>query len=140
MRQTDLADLTVVQKTIIDPLHIEGKPQKVIAKEVGGSHSAASKYINRKLGGRGKYGRKRFTSSRDGCRLERIVGKRPIPKWGSGGCLPRSGLRLELLHQEPLQLLDVGLIMTRMHILHLIRIPRSQGLEEKWRGTQSKML
>ena len=28
------ADLTVVQKFIIDTLHKEGKPQKVIAKEV----------------------------------------------------------------------------------------------------------
>jgi len=29
------ADLTVVQKTIIDTLHKKRKPQKVIAKEVG---------------------------------------------------------------------------------------------------------
>ncbi len=29
------ADLTVVQKTIIDTLHKEGKPQKCIAKEAG---------------------------------------------------------------------------------------------------------
>ena len=29
------ADLTIVQKTIIDTLHKEGKPQKVMAKEVG---------------------------------------------------------------------------------------------------------
>ena len=29
------ADLTVVQKTIIDSLHKEGKTQKVIAKEAG---------------------------------------------------------------------------------------------------------
>ncbi len=35
-------DLTVVQKTIIDTLHKEGKPQTFIAKEVGGSRSAVS--------------------------------------------------------------------------------------------------
>ncbi len=29
------ADLTVVQKTIIDTLHKEGKPQTIIAKEAG---------------------------------------------------------------------------------------------------------
>ena len=29
------ADLKVVQKTVIDTLHKEGKPQKVIAKEAG---------------------------------------------------------------------------------------------------------
>ena len=49
------ADLTGVQKTIIDTLHKEGKPLKVIAKEVGCSQST----------------------------------------------LTRSGLRLELVHQEP---------------------------------------
>ncbi len=32
------ADLTVVQKTIIDTLHKEGKPQTFIAKEAGCSH------------------------------------------------------------------------------------------------------
>lgn len=29
------ADSTVVQKTVIDTLHKEGKPQKLIAKEAG---------------------------------------------------------------------------------------------------------
>jgi len=38
--------LTVVQKTIIETLHKEGKPQKVIAKDVGCSQSAVSKHIN----------------------------------------------------------------------------------------------
>ncbi len=41
------ADLTVVQKIIIDPLHKEGKPQTFIAKEAGCSQSAVSKYVNR---------------------------------------------------------------------------------------------
>ncbi len=39
------ADLTVVQKTIIDTLHKEGKPQTLIAKEAGCSQSAVSKYV-----------------------------------------------------------------------------------------------
>ncbi len=72
------ADLTVVQKTIIDTLHKDGKPQKVTAKEVGCSQSAVSRHINRKLSGREKCGRKRCTSSRDDRSLERIVRKRPF--------------------------------------------------------------
>ncbi len=46
------ADLTVVQKTIIDTLHKEGKTQTFIAKEAGCSQSAVSKHVNRKLSGR----------------------------------------------------------------------------------------
>ncbi len=41
------ADLTVVQKTIIDTLHKEDKPQTFIAKEAGCSQSAVSKHVNR---------------------------------------------------------------------------------------------
>ncbi len=52
------ADLTVVQKTIIDTLHKEDKPQTFIAKEAGCSQSAVYKHVNRKLSGRKKCGRK----------------------------------------------------------------------------------
>ncbi len=41
------ADLTVVQKTIIDTLHKEGKPQTFIAKEAGCSQSAVFKHVNK---------------------------------------------------------------------------------------------
>ncbi len=41
------ADLTVVQKTIIDTLHKEGKPQTFIAKEAGCSQSAVTKHVNK---------------------------------------------------------------------------------------------
>ncbi len=62
------ADLTVVQKTIIDTLHKEGKPQTFISKEAGCSQSAVSKHVN------GKFrGRKRSTTNRENCRLMRIV-------------------------------------------------------------------
>ncbi len=67
------ADLTVVQKTIIDTLHKEGKPQTFIAKEAGCSQSAVSKYVNRKLSGRKKCGRKRCTTNRENRSLMRIV-------------------------------------------------------------------
>ncbi|KAI2649604.1 RUN and FYVE domain-containing protein 4 [Labeo rohita] len=67
------ADLTVVQKTIIDTLHKDGKPQTFIAKEAGCSQSAVSKHVNRKLSGRKKYGRKRCTTNRENRSLERLV-------------------------------------------------------------------
>ncbi len=67
------ADLTVVQKTIIDTLHKEGKPQTFIAKEAGCSKSAVSKHVNRKLSGRKKCGRKRCTTNRENRSLMRIV-------------------------------------------------------------------
>ncbi len=66
-------DLTVVQKTIIDTLHKEGKPQTFIAKEAGCSQSAVSKHVNRKLSGRKKCGRKSCTTNRENCSLMRIV-------------------------------------------------------------------
>ncbi len=67
MRKT--ADLTVVQKTIIDTLHKEGKPQTFIAKEAGCSQSAVSKHVNRKMSWRKKCGRKRCTTNRENLRL-----------------------------------------------------------------------
>ncbi len=67
------ADLTVVQKTIIDTLHKEGKPQTFIAKEAGCSQSAVSKHVNRKLCGRKKRGRKSCTTNRENRSLMRIV-------------------------------------------------------------------
>ncbi len=67
------ADLTVAQKTIIDTLHKEGKPQTFIVKEDGCSQSAVSKHVNRKLSGRKKCGRKRCTTNRENHSLMRIV-------------------------------------------------------------------
>ncbi len=65
------ADLTVVQKTIIDTFHKEGKPQTLIAKEAGCSQRAVSKHVNRKLSGRKKCG-KRCTTNRENRSLMRI--------------------------------------------------------------------
>ncbi len=67
------ADLTVVQKNIIDTLHKEGKPQTFIAKEAGCSQSVVSKHVNRKLSGRKKCGIKRCTTNRENRNLMRIV-------------------------------------------------------------------
>ncbi len=67
------ADLKVVQKTIIDTLHKEGKPQTLIAKEAGCSQSAVSKHVNINLSGRKKCGRKRCTTNWEKHSLMRIV-------------------------------------------------------------------
>ncbi len=67
------ADLTVVQKTIIDTLHKEGKPQTFIAKEAGCPQSAVSKHVNRTLSGRKKCGRKRCRTSRENRSIIRVV-------------------------------------------------------------------
>ncbi len=68
-----IADLIVVQKTIIGTLHKEGKPQTFIVKEAGCSQSAVSKHFNRKLSGRKKCGRKRFTTNQENRSLVKIV-------------------------------------------------------------------
>ncbi len=80
------ADLTVVQKTTIDTLHKEGKTQKVIAKEAGCSQSSVSKHINRESKGRKRCGRKKCTSNRDNCTLERIVKQNPFKNVGEIHC------------------------------------------------------
>ncbi len=92
------ADLTVVQKTIIDTLHKEGKPQTFIAKEAGCSQSAVSKHVNRRLSGRKKCGRKRCTTNRENRSLMRIVKQIDSRIWVN---FTRNGLRLGSRHQEP---------------------------------------
>ncbi len=67
------ADLTVVQKTIIDTFHKEGKPQTFIVKEAGCSQSAVSKHFNRKFSGRIKCGRKICTTKRENHSFMTIV-------------------------------------------------------------------
>ncbi len=67
------ADLAMVQKTIIETLHKEGKSQRVISKRGGCSRSAVSKHINAKLTGRKKLGWKMCTSNRDNHKLENAV-------------------------------------------------------------------
>ncbi len=76
------ADLTVVQKTIIDTLHKEGKPQTSIAKEVGCSQSAVSKHVHRKLSGRKNCGRKRCTTNRENRSLMSICQAKSIQEFG----------------------------------------------------------
>ncbi len=92
------ADLTVVQKTIIDSLHKEGKSQALIAKEAGCSQSAVSKHVNRKLSGRKKCGRKRCATNQENAGLWGLSSKIDSRIWVN---FTRNGLRLGSRHQEP---------------------------------------
>ncbi len=76
--QFDSLGYTIMGKTadlkkIIDTLHKVSKPQIFIAKEAGCSQSAVSKHVNRKLSGRKKCGRKRWSTNRENHSLMRIV-------------------------------------------------------------------
>ncbi len=90
------ADLTVVQKTIIDTLHKEGKPQTFIAKETGCSQSAVSKHVNRV--------EEKSVEEKDSQPTERTAAL-----WGLSSKIDsriwvnvtRNGLRLGSRHQEP---------------------------------------
>ncbi len=75
-------DLTVVQKTIINTLHKEGKPQTFITKEAVCSQSAVSKHVNRKLSGRKNCGRKRCTTNRENRSIMRIVKQKGFKNLG----------------------------------------------------------
>ncbi len=92
------ADLTVVQKIIIDTLHKEGKPQTFIAKEAGCSQSAVSKHVNRKLSGRKKCGRKNAHPPERTAALWGLLSKIDSRIWVN---FTRNGLRLGSRHQEP---------------------------------------
>ncbi len=66
------ADLTVVQKTIIDTLHKEGKPQHALPKKLA-VHRVLYPSMLTMLSGRKKCGRKRCTTNRENRSLMRIV-------------------------------------------------------------------
>ncbi len=66
------ADLTAVQKTIIDTFTRRVSHKHSLPK-TGCSQSAVSKHVNRRLSGRKKCGRKRCTTNRENRSLMRIV-------------------------------------------------------------------
>ncbi len=84
------ADLTVVQKTIIDTLHKEGKPQTLIAKEAGCSQSAVSKHVEWKE----KYAQPTERTAA----LQGLSSKIDSRIWVN---FTRNGLKLGSRHQEP---------------------------------------
>ncbi|KAI2647415.1 hypothetical protein H4Q32_024213 [Labeo rohita] len=86
------ADLTAVQKAIIDTLKQEGKTQKEISERIGCSQSAVSRHLSGKSVGRKKCGRKRCTTRRGDRTLRKIVEKDRFQTLGTCGS---SGLSLE---------------------------------------------
>ena len=70
-----IADLTAVQKAIIDTLKREGKTQKEISERIGCSQSAVSRHLSGKSVGRKKCGKKRCTMRRGDRTLRKIVEK-----------------------------------------------------------------
>ncbi len=95
------ADLAMVQKTIIDTLHKEGKSQKVITERGCCTRSAVSKQIKCKVDCKEeicKFGRKMCTSNRDDRKLENTVKQSWFKHLES---FTRSELKLEpRVHQE----------------------------------------
>ncbi len=83
-------DLTVVQKTIIDTLHKEGKPQTFIAKEAGCSQSALSKHV------KVEWKEKDAQPTKEPQLYEDCQAKSRI--WMN---FTRNGLKLGSRHQEP---------------------------------------
>ncbi len=91
------ADLTVVQKTIIDTLQKEGKPQTFIAKEAGCSQSAVSKHVNRKLSKGKSVEEKDAQPTERTAALWGLSSKTDSRIWVN---FTRNGLRLGSRHQE----------------------------------------
>ncbi len=67
------ADLAMVQKTNIDPLHKEGNHRRSLLKGVAVYRVLYQSILNAKLTGRKNLGRKRCTSNRDDRKLENTV-------------------------------------------------------------------
>ncbi len=88
----------VVQKTIIDTLHKEGKPQTFIAKEAGCSQSAASKHVNRKLTKEKVWKKNMHNQPREPQPYEDCQAKSDSIIWVN---FTKNGLRLGSRHQEP---------------------------------------
>ncbi len=91
------ADLTVVQKTIIDTLHKEGKQQIFIAKEAGCSQSAVSKHVNRKLRKENVWKKKMHSQPRERS-LVRIVKQNQFKNLGE---LHKEWTEAGSRHREP---------------------------------------
>ncbi len=67
------ADLAMIQKTITDALHKEGKSQRGITERGAVHRVLYQSILNAKLTGRKNLGRKRCTSNRDDRKLENRV-------------------------------------------------------------------
>ncbi len=75
------ADLAMVQKTIVDTLHKEGKSQRVITERVAVQGVLYQSMLNAKLTGRKKLGRKMCTSNKDDRKLDNMVRQAVSNTW-----------------------------------------------------------
>ncbi len=93
------AVLAMVQKTIIDTLHKEGKSQRVITERGGCSRSAVSKHIKCKVDwiGKGNWIGKGAQATEMTASLRMLSSKADSNTWES---FTRSELKLESVHQE----------------------------------------
>ncbi len=91
------ADLAMIQKTVIDALHKEGKSQRGITERWAVHRVLYQSIFNAKLTGRKNLGRKSCKSNRDDLKLENTVKQSDSNTWDS---FIRSGLKLESVHQE----------------------------------------
>ncbi len=127
----------MIQRTIIDTLHKEGKSQRVITERSGCSRSAVSKHIKCKLSVRKKLGWKMCTSNRDDHKLENTV------KQSRFKCLGE-------LHME---WTGAGVSASRVTTLRHLQGKGYKATsetetsseasylgEKKWRGTESMLL
>ncbi len=92
------ADLAMVQKTIIDTLHKEGKSQRVITERGGSSQSAVSKHIKCKVFWKEEIWKENMKQATGMTASLRILSsKADSNTWES---FTRSELKLESVHQE----------------------------------------
>ncbi len=138
------SDLAMVQKTVIDALHKEGKSQRGILKGVALHRVLDQSIFNAKLTGRKNLDRKRCTSNRDDLKLEIQSSKADSNTWES---FIRSGLKLESTSEASYLGCGekiTGLLLSSPKFLFSDECTfwksRSQSLEEDWRGTESMLL
>lgn len=160
------ADLTAVQKAIIDTLKREGKTQKEISERIGCSQSAVSRHLSGKSVGRKKCGKKRCTTRRGDRTLRKIVEKDRFQtlgdlrkQWTESGVetsratvhrrVQEMGYRCRIPQVKPLlnqkqRQKRLTWATEKQHwtvaqILHVIRKSRCQSLEEDWGEGNAKM-
>uniref|UniRef100_A0A9J7YM24 Tc1-like transposase DDE domain-containing protein n=1 Tax=Cyprinus carpio carpio TaxID=630221 RepID=A0A9J7YM24_CYPCA len=108
----------------LTPCTRRARHKRSLQKKAGCSQSSVSKHINREGEGRKRCGRKKCTSNRDNCTLERIVKQNPFKNVGE-------------IHKE---WTAAGVSASRTTTQSVSLQTGSQSLEEERRGTQSTLL
>ncbi|KAG1926784.1 hypothetical protein F2P79_024675 [Pimephales promelas] len=160
------ADLTTVQKAIIETLKQVGKTQKEISEQIGCSQSAVSRHLSGKSVGRKKFGKKCCKTRRGDRTLRKIVEKdrfqtlgdlrkqwtesgversratmhRRVQEMGYRCCIPQvKPLLKQKQRQKCLNWATEKQHWTVAQRLHVIRKSRCQSLEEDWEKGNAKV-